>query len=236
MRSRRRVFVLLLAAAVAFACCLPHTSRAQHVSIGTVTDLPMNPGKAFQSYSLTDAGLHAELLYEAPHDSTPGEFLYTVWKGDGPRRFDPDRSIPIERRMQLFVPLFRQFLATEKPPANATFSLLVYGFFELDDRLATLAVRDPNWDLRLGKPKKKFQGYDYYAQLLENGHAAREIEQAFQPFHYRVTMQGGSMENLWVLPYSKLSADRRAVLNLPLRGDEFVPARISVFFTVKGAS
>ena len=194
----------------------------------------MNPGKPLQSYSLTDAGLHAELLYEAPDNLSGGDLLYTVWKGDGPRSFGPDRSIPIERRMQLFVPLFRQFLATEKPPA--TFSLVVYGFAELDDRLTTLAARDPDWDLRRGQPKKKLPGYEYYAQLLESGHAAREVEKAFQPSPYRITMPARSMEHLMVFPYSTLPADRRAGLNLPLRGDDLVPVHISVVFTVKEAS
>ncbi|HMF53874.1 MAG TPA: hypothetical protein VK593_05960, partial [Edaphobacter sp.] len=163
MRGRRRIplgsLLLCPALAAAIVCCLPLHLQAQNVDVRTITDLPMEPGKPLPSYALTEDGLHAELLYLAPHNSAPAELLYTVWKGDGPRSFQPDRSIPIERRMQLFAPLFRQFLATDKRPA--TFSLHIYGFSEFDDRLATLAAQDPGWDLRRGRPKKKLPGYDY---------------------------------------------------------------------------
>jgi hypothetical protein len=216
--------------------CAPHPAATSlkpqidvsHVTARTDTSFLMRPG-AFRVYSLLDGDTHAQLRIVPATGSAVPELLLSVWRGSGAESFAPDPGISIQRRMQFFVPLFQKYLQ-EGGPGNR-FELFVYGAREWDRRLTCLAAQDPGWDRKKGQPIQPQSGYNYYEHLLEKGDAYREVRQALEPLHYRVTLTGG-LEKVIVAPVASFSMESHAGLCGAVQDSDLLPVRLTVTFTV----
>jgi hypothetical protein len=216
--------------------CAPHPAvtsptpqiDVSHVTARTDTSFLLRPG-AFRVYSLMDGDTHAQLRIIPATGGAAPELLLSVWRGSGTESFAPDAGISILRRMQFFVPLFQRYLQ-EGGPGNR-FELFVYGAREWDRRLTCLAAQDLGWDRKKGQPVQLQPGYSYYEHLLEKGDAYREVRQALESLHYRVTLTGG-LEKVIVAPVASFSTDQRAGLCGAVQDTDLLPVRLTVTFIV----
>ena len=219
----------------ALLCCCRPTIQAQlepgRIQIRT-EEFPAESGIKTRVFSLTDGDEHGELLLSRSVNTPVPQILFTMWRGNGPRSFDPDRSIPINRRMQFFYPLFRRLLETE--PAK-TYTLGVYGYTELYDRLLDLAANDKGWNRHLGRPYSARNGYRYsqldtykYIEgLLKKGLAYREVVSELNRFGYGVSI---ATEELRVDQVTSLTPEQQQHISVPVKKSDWLPYRISVAF------
>ena len=180
-------------------------------------------------YRLSDGANHAELIVDRLGDPRlKTELRFNVWQGER-QSYRDNAALPIGRRLDFFRPLMERFFETEKP--EASYGLLFYGYKELYDRLPGLAARDAGWNRRTGRPVKKTVGYGYLQELLNRGPAYQELADAVAALHYRVRIVGG-MEELRVLPVSKLTEAQRQGLPEQVKQTDLLPARIAIDFTL----
>ena len=178
-------------------------------------------------YSLSDGMDHAELVVDrVRNEGLKPELRFNVWQGDV-RTYRESAALPIDRRLAFFHPLMERFLATEKPEPE--YGLLFYGYRELYERLPGLAAEDPHWNRQAGRPNSKIQVYVYLRNLLNTKDAYRELAEAATSFHCHVTIAGG-MEELRVLPVSKLTEGQRKHLTGEVKETDLLPARVAVDF------
>jgi hypothetical protein len=179
------------------------------------------------TYTLNAEPIHAELTVDRDIriESKP-ELRFEVWKGDT-KTYSEDVSIPIDQRLSCFRTVMQSFLTTEDK--SPSYGLLFYGYSELNQRLPELVARDNNWNRRSGRPRSGGDTYKYLQDVLNRGAAYRELAAAMDYFHYRVGIEGG-LENLRILPVSRLSADQQKNLPAGIRETDLLPARVSIDF------
>lgn len=186
------------------------------------------PGKGSRTvYGLSEGHDHGELIVDRMEDKRlKPELRFNVWAGDV-HSFRDDPALPLERRLAFFRPLMKRFLETEKP--DPAYGLLFYGYSRLYERLPELAAKDSGWNRTKGQPVSKQPGYGYLESLLTRGGAYRELAETMAGFHYRVGIAGG-LEELRVLPVSKLNEGQRAHLPVDVKANDLLPARIAIDF------
>ncbi len=200
---------------------------AKNVMVTQAGDLPGHGTRT--TYSLSNGADHAELILERSGDPRlKPELRFNVWQGDV-QSHAASPALPIERRLGYFRPLMERLLATEKP--EPAYGLLFYGYTELNDRMPELAARDAGWDRRTGGPVRKSVGYGYLQDLLSRGGAYRELAEATASVHYGTRIDGG-MEELRVLPVSKLTDSQRSHLPADVKPGDLLPARVAIDFTL----
>jgi hypothetical protein len=237
MRSASLSSMAVLVSALMLSGCRPHSAAVtsltpqidvSHVTVRTDTSFLQNPG-SYRVYSLSDGDTHAQLRINPFSGTSASELLLSVWRGPGAESLAPDPGIPIQRRMQFFVPLFQKYLQ-DGGPGNK-FNLFVYGAREWDQRLTCLAAQDPGWDRKSGRPTQPQSGNSYYRHLLEKGDAYREVRQTLESFHYRATLTE-DLENLIVIPVTSFSPEQRAGLCGAVQDTDLFPVYVAATFTV----
>jgi len=199
----------------------------QNTESGVPTGVPAKGARTV--YALSDSADHAELIVDRLGDPRlKTELRFNVWQGER-RSYRDNAALPIGRRLDFFRPLMERFFETEKP--EASYGLLFYGYKELYDRLPGLAAQDAGWNRRTGRPVRKTAGYGYLQELLNRGPAYQELAEAVAALHYRVRIAGG-MEELRVLPVSKLTEAQRKGLPPQVKQTDLLPARIAIDFTL----
>lgn len=221
-RLRYLGFSFALLAVVTFA-------TAQSTSNGVVTEPggEQAGGGKVTLYSLREGDIHSSLkVVRWDHSGFKTVLYFEATQGNEVMSC-PSR-IPIGRRLALFDTLFKHLLSLERP--NQSYSLFVYCYAEVDDRLPGLAAREKEWKALLKRKAPTYLLCNYIGELLNRGEAYPELADALAPFHYRVRVEPGGLEKLWTRRVSELSPEQRRLISTPVRENDILPSEVSKYY------